>query len=247
MEKNDWIGLGTSLALHILLLLGFSFLNLGATEQENIGYIEVEFGAFSDGRPVVNARETPAERATQAPQPEPIPEPEPEPVSPPEEARPVDLPDQVVDDADRVTSNDTETISPEEQNNDETDSDDDQSRPVTPLGGGATTGSDGETTGDDGEGDDDTRAAPFQIEGLNRVPVTTPLPRYAEAVNATIRVRITVDPSGRVTQRFPLTKGSPALERAVMDALRTWRFNPLPPNAPREPQTGIITFVFKLQ
>lgn len=88
---------------------------------------------------------------------------------------------------------------------------------------------------------------PFQIEGLNRSPVTTPAPEYAERVNGLVRVRITVDPQGRIVQRVPLIKGNPGLEQAVMDALHSWRFNPLPPEAPQVNETGVITFRFRLR
>jgi protein TonB len=77
--------------------------------------------------------------------------------------------------------------------------------------------------------------------------VRAPLPRYAEKVNAVIRVRVTVDPQGRIVRRLPLMKGNPALEQAVMEALARWRFNALPPDAPQENQTGTITFAFRLE
>ena len=68
-------------------------------------------------------------------------------------------------------------------------------------------------------GTDERKSAPFQIEGLNRVPVTAPIPAYSERVNAVIRIRIVVDPQGRVVQRIPLLKGNPSLERSVMETL----------------------------
>ncbi len=66
-------------------------------------------------------------------------------------------------------------------------------------------------------------------------------------MNARIRVRITVNPDGRIVRRVPLLKGNPELEAAVMDALQQWRFNALPPGAPQENQTGTITFTFRLE
>jgi protein TonB len=82
---------------------------------------------------------------------------------------------------------------------------------------------------------------------LNRTPVSTPPPIYAEKVNAVIRIRIVVDPQGHIVQRIPLIKGNARLEEAVMDALQNWRFNPLPPNAPQENQIGQVTFRFTLR
>lgn len=249
MKKNDWIGLGASIGLHAALLLLFTFLTAAKPDQEQLGFVEVEFGPFAQGRPVQEAStESPdaAEEEVQQPQ-EPAPE-----ASAPEEAKPVDLPDEPdpIPDEDRVSTPETETISPEEQNNEaevnkpEPEPD---SRPIRPLGSGAVDGSTGSQSGSEGEGADEERSAPFEIEGLNRDAVYAPLPVYPERVNATIRVRITVDPQGRITRRFPLLKGNPALEQAAMDALQRWRFNPLPPNAPQEPQTGVVTFRFRLE
>lgn len=249
MNKNDWIGMGTSVAVHAALLLLFTFLTAAKPDQQQLGFVEVEFGPFAEGRPVQRSvTETPEAADEQIEQPQ---EPAEE-VSPPEEARPVDLPDQPeqIPDEDRVTTPETETISPEEMNNEADVNEPEpqpEAQPVRPLGSGAVDGSSGSQGGTEGEGSEDERAAPFEIEGLNRDAVFAPLPVYGERVNATIRVRITVDPQGRIVRRFPLLKGNPSLEQAAMDALERWRFNPLPPNAPQEPQTGVVTFRFRLE
>ncbi len=249
MNKNDWIGLGTSVALHALLLLFFTFLTAAKPEQQQLGFVEVEFGPFSEGRPVQQSVEDRADAAEEQIE---QPEPPSEEASAPEEARPVDLPDQdvAVPDEDQVTTPETETVSPEQENNPAAVNKPEpapESQPVRPLGSGAADGSTGNQSGAEGEGAEEERAAPFEIEGLNRDAVFAPLPAYGERVNATIRVRITVDPQGRIIRRFPLLKGNPSLEQAAMDALQRWRFNPLPPNAPQEPQTGIVTFRFQLE
>lgn len=249
MKKNDWIGLGTSVALHAVLLLLFTFLTAAKPDPAQLGFVEVEFGPFAEGRPVQRSvTESPdaAEDEVEEPQ-EPT-----EVASAPTEAKPVDLPDQPEElpDEDRVITPETETISPEEQNNEADVNEPEpqpESVPVRPLGSGAVDGSSGNQNGAEGEGSEEERAAPFEIEGLNRDAVFAPLPIYGERVNATIRVRITVDPQGRIIRRFPLLKGNPSLEQAAMDALERWRFNPLPPNAPQEPQTGIVTFRFRLE
>ncbi len=252
LSKNDWIGLGASVGLHLVLLVLFTFMNLGVSDPQPVGYIQVEFGDFAEGQPV---RRTPDPRpevqeVVPDPEPEPVEQPEPQ-TAPPEDARPVDLPDQPeVVDEEKITSPETETISPEEQNDPAPvvgPEPKPERPPVQPLGGGDPEGRAGAEQGDDGEGQDARKTAPFQIEGLDRRPVQTPLPVYREKVNATIRVRITVDPQGRIVGRLPLIKGNPALEQAVMDALQQWRFNPLPANAPQENQTGTITFVFRLE
>lgn len=249
MKKNDWIGLGTSVGLHAVLLLLFTFLTASEPDQQQLGFVEVEFGTFSEGRPVQRST---IERPDAAEEEVDEPETPTEEASPPEEARPVDLPDQPDDlpDEEQITAPETETISPEVQNN-EADVDEPEpepeAQPVRPLGSGSLEGATGNETGVEGDGAEEQRAAPFEIEGLNRDAVFSPLPVYRERVNATIRVQITVDPQGRIVRRFPLIKGNPSLEQAAMDALQRWRFNPLPPNAPQEMQTGIVTFRFRLE
>ncbi len=250
MQKNDYIGLGVSIGLHVLLFVLFGLTSLGTTQQDPIGFIEVDFGAFSEGRPVQKSPE--AEKA------EPELDPQPEEVkdttdpTAPDVAKPVDLPNQQqLDDPDQIVNSEEEAIAPEQQNNPDTDVEDEiqpEAKPVRPLGSGAQKGGDaGDATGDQGSGDSERRTAPFDIEGLNRTPVNAPIPVYSEKVNAIIKVRITVDPTGRITTRIPLIKGNPALEQSVLETLRDWRFNPLPPNAPRENQTGVVTFRFKLE
>ncbi|MEM1125710.1 MAG: TonB family protein [Bacteroidota bacterium] len=247
---TDWMALGTSLVLHSVLLLGFYSCELDQNEPTTIGYMEVDFGEFSEGRPVRQVTQTTPQEEP-APEPEP-PEPEPEeaPAAPPDEARPVDLPDQDVLDEEVVETPQTETVAPEPprtRQEEEAEEPEPEPEEVRPLGGAPPEGETGAETGTDGEAADERRAAPFDIEGLNRTPVRTTLPAYTEKVNATIRVRVTVDPQGRIVGRVPLIKANPSLEQAVMDALQRWRFNPLPLNAPQENQTGIITFRFRLQ
>jgi protein TonB len=250
MKRNDVVGLTTSLVVHVLLLALFSLTTLGARDYEPIGYIEVDFGPLAEGRPVQQSVEEqvpdPADASEVVPEEE-----EPQPLSAPEEARPVDLPDEIETPAeDKVVTSDVETISPEEQANPE-DTNDDEAKPevipALPRTGGVEDGATGSETGDDGAGSEAEASAPYQIEGLNRIPLTAPPPPYAEKVNAEIRVRITVDPMGKVTRQTLLLKGNPSLEQAVLETVRDWRFNPLPANAPQEPQTGIVTFRFRLE
>ncbi|WP_251979623.1 TonB family protein [Salinibacter ruber] len=108
-------------------------------------------------------------------------------------------------------------------------------------------GESGDEPGDSGTGAQEEAAAPYKIEGLDREPERAPLPQYAEKVNARIRVRITVNPDGRIVRRVPLLKGNPELEAAVMNALQQWRFNALPSGVQQENETGTITFTFRLE
>ena len=118
--------------------------------------------------------------------------------------------------------------------------------PVSPLGSGSLNPDDGQDTGDEGSSNQEEASAPFRIEGLNRDPVTTPLPMFVSR-NSDVRVtvRITVDPLGNVTQALPVRRGDPAQDREVLRVVRGWRFNPLPANAPQESQQGLITFVLR--
>ncbi len=250
MKKNDYIGLGVSVAVHALLLLLFSTLTIAAADQPAAGFVEVDFGPIAEGRPVQQA-ENPAEEEVESEEAETTEETTDDQTNAPEEARPVDLPDQAQEivDEESVASTDAEAISPEvqDQSTDAVDDEPSTADQVAPQSSGDAEGDDGESSGEDGEGSTAEKTAPFSIEGLNRIPVTAPLPPYAEKVNAVIRVRVTVNPQGQVISRIPLIKGNPALEAAVMETLREWRFNALPSNAPQENQTGIISFKFRLE
>lgn len=247
MKSDDWYGMGTSLLLHLLLLLAFVMLNLGVAEPEPLGYIEVEFGPIAQGRPVQRAIED--QPATEEePEEEPEEEVEEE-VAPPEEAKPVELeeqPEEIIDE-EKIEEPETDAIAPEEQTNPaevEEPEPAPEPEPVKPLGGGTTDGDTGEPEGDQGPEEDEQKTAPFNIEGLNRSAIYTQLPRNTEAANVTLQVRVTVNPQGRVIRIFPVQKGNPSLERAVRDALMKWRFNALPSNAPQVAQTGFVTFRF---
>ena len=81
--------------------------------------------------------------------------------------------------------------------------------------------------------------------GGNRTVLFKKLPRYPAGVNtqAQIKIRFTVTADGTVRAMYPLQKGDPMLEKAAMDALRQWRFNPLKSTTE---MYGIITFTFRL-
>jgi len=162
----------------------------------------------------------------------------------------VDLPDQAVTDTETIQEAESETVAPEQRPDSESELETEeptQTRPIRPLGSGDPEGDDRTQQGQDGTGSDDERSAPYQIEGLNRIPVSTVTPRYASEVNADITVQITVDPTGRVIGSLPLRKADAQLEAAVSDALARWRFNPLPPGVPQINQSGRVTFRFRLK
>lgn len=82
--------------------------------------------------------------------------------------------------------------------------------------------------------------------GGNRVVLFKKVPQYPPGVNAsgTIKIQFTVLQDGTIDKMYPLEKADPRLERAAMDALRQWRFNPINQNVV---QVGVITLTFKLR
>lgn len=249
MKRNDWIGAGTSLGVHLVLLLLFALLTTRPEPVQPVGFIEVDFGPVADGRPVQRAE---VERpVVKDPAPQPEPRPPSKPRAAPRQAKPVELPKaRPVQDRDKVQTPKTEQVDPKTPAP-ATDTRKPEPQPEpTPAKsetGGAREGTTGSQSGQEGAGQEERRASPFSIEGLNRVARSAPLPRYVDKVNATVRVRITVDPTGRVVERVILRKGTPALDQEVLATLQRWRFNALPSNAPQETQSGIVTFRFRLE
>lgn len=252
MTRSDMIGLVSSLFLHALLLLLFMLIKQEPKISEQIGFIQVDFGSFSEGRPVEKAPENLPERDQSTPEPEPEIDEPPAPADP-DISKPVDLPDapEVVAEEPPITAPDTEieAIQPDDPEEDKQIEEEEkvEPKPVKPLGSGSVDGNSGAEEGTQGDAADEEKAAPFQIEGLNRTPVRVVRPVYTDKVNVTIRVLITVNPKGEIVRQIPLLKGNPGLEQSVLKALQNWRFNPLPPNVPQENQTGTVTFRFRLE
>jgi TonB family protein len=75
------------------------------------------------------------------------------------------------------------------------------------------------------------------------------IPRYPEGTNKELPVTLqfSVLPDGSVTGIIPLFRSDELLEREAIQALQTWRFDPLPPQFEQRSQTGKITFKFVLQ
>jgi len=248
-DKQDGIGWSASIILHLLLLLMFTLVTY-KNEPVAAGFVAVDLGDYLDGQNVAQALEKIEQDNQEVVQPD-EPEPEPEQVKTAvEESKDVDLPDQdlAVPEEETVETPDTDIIAPEESEpgEDEKQIVEKEDKPAVTQGGNPD-GKTGDKTGDQGEGNDPVKSAPFILEGLDRNLLKSPLPAYSEKVNAVIQMRITVDPQGRVIRTVPVRKGNAALDRSVMQALRKWRFNPLAPNVPQEPQTGVVKFTFVLR
>jgi protein TonB len=239
MTQRDWIGLGASLLLHLGIGVLAAYLTASRPPPQQLGYVEVEFGEFSPGQPVDATQTVEEAAAPEAQEETPEPETEPEESAQEPQTEQVELPEEEQSADETIPPEEDEAEPPETEPQPERDQAADEQEPSEEPG-------DNEA-GDPGEGASEQASAPYNIEGLDRNPEFAPLPAYTEQVNARIRVRITVNPEGRIVRRIPLIKGNPKLEAAVMDALQRWRFNALPPGAPQENQTGTITFTFRLQ
>lgn len=238
MKRNDIYGLGFSILLHLLVLLFLALMQLSAVEPEPLGFLEVEFGPLAEGQPV----QQPAQKQP-PPEPDAVEEVQEEVAAQEEEPTPVELPESKDDE--RIQVQEEEPDAPQEEQEPEDvvkiDAEEVAEAPeVEPDTVGAPV--------DPGPGEEEERATPFDISGLeSRSLIAGPLPDHTDNVSAVIRMRITVDPTGRVTRIIPVMKGSPALEREAQRALQRWRFSALPANAPRADQVGIVTFRFIIE
>lgn len=91
----------------------------------------------------------------------------------------------------------------------------------------------------------------FTIEGpaAGRTIISRVIPEYPPGLQkeVVVKAKLTVLPSGLVSEVVPLQKGDPILEEITLKALSQWRFNPLPPDLPQLPQEGKITFIYRLK
>lgn len=82
--------------------------------------------------------------------------------------------------------------------------------------------------------------------GGNRVVLKKVFPKFPDGVrtSAHIKIKFTVLADGTVGKMVPLQKADPRLERAAMDALRRWRFNPIDSDVEMQ---GTIPLTFVLR
>ena len=92
---------------------------------------------------------------------------------------------------------------------------------------------------------------PFKIEGeaSQRSILHKVIPQYPQGLQseAVVKVQFSVLADGTVGKMVPVIKGNATLENITLDALRQWRFNPLPANTPQREVEGIITFRYILR
>ena len=85
----------------------------------------------------------------------------------------------------------------------------------------------------------------------NRQILHKVLPKYPawclqRGISGVVKIKIWVEPSGNIREGtlIEISSGYPDLDQAVIRALKTWRFAPLPQDVIQETQWGIITFRF---
>lgn len=92
---------------------------------------------------------------------------------------------------------------------------------------------------------------PFHIEGqaTGRTVVFKLIPEYPQdrQVMATIKISFTILLNGDVGEMIPVIKSDAILEKITLDALRQWKFNPLPSDVPQRVERGVITFRYLLK
>lgn len=122
------------------------------------------------------------------------------------------------------------------------------SNPVNTEYGSGRGGQSNLATGREGSGGVDQ---PFTIEGdaAQRMILNQVIPRYPAGLQKeeVVKIRFTVLPDGQIGLMIPMRKGDPTLEKITLEALRQWRFNPLPAAVEQKNVTGIITFRYELE
>ncbi len=75
------------------------------------------------------------------------------------------------------------------------------------------------------------------------------LPEYPNGVEkeANIVLKFIIQPDGTVANIIPIIKADSRLEIAAINALKNWRFEPLPQQLPQLKQEAIIVFPYRLQ
>jgi periplasmic protein TonB len=268
IDKEDRFGLSVTGAIHLILLIIALLYTISFDIDNRPAYIEVTLGEFRSGaaaeraevqREQVATRPNPAETQPDEPDPE-VTQPVETPQTPQEETtKPVDLPDQVEEivSDEVVETPETDIIDPETVETTEdvvVEEVPPQTREAEQVQEGVAESGDvegirGEVDVDQGTGTDPDLASPFNLQwegDLERSPMMQPLPVNRTNQEATIRVRIEVDPQGNIVGIRPLIRMNPELEREVMQTLRSWRFSRLPSGVPQEVQVGTITFRFVL-
>jgi len=81
---------------------------------------------------------------------------------------------------------------------------------------------------------------------LNKILPKYPAWCLRQGISGVVKIRVWVEPNGKVREGalVEISSGYPDLDQAVINALRVWKFAPLPAGVVQETQWGIITFKF---
>ncbi len=233
---DDIKGLGTSLGLHLVLLLISGALIIGSKNPEKPAHlIEIEFGDLaSEARPSAPSP-TPDPRP---PQPETRPEP---PRAQPPAPTPIRTPQT------RAPAQGQETIARPQQ---QTNTPPQPPSPPTPErttdgGGGSPTGEQGnDSNPESNSGAGNTGSSGVAIEGLGNRRASCPRPRYP-GVSGVVSYFVTFTPDGRYVSSRPQRRGGDGrLDQAAQTVLAACRAQELPSNADQVNQQGVVTFRF---
>jgi TonB family protein len=264
-HQSDWIGLGATAVIHLLVLAAAMLMNMDSPQQQRTSFIEVTLGEYKSGtlaeysqekNKQVATRPTPSETPTEEPETEQEPTEQKQTPTADEETKPVDLPDQQEEvDEPEVTTPEVEETDPKEQQKEASEEQTEvapEARKAEETQEGAETSGDvrgakGDPNAAQGTGNDQDKSAPYELKwegNIERAPQVQPMPSYSAEVEAVITVRFQVKPDGTVGRIIPLKKMNPELEREVISTLRSWRFSQLPSGVPQKAQWGTITFRF---
>jgi outer membrane biosynthesis protein TonB len=108
------------------------------------------------------------------------------------------------------------------------------------------------TTGDDeGKGVGGKKGVPYSITGAlsKRKILKKVLPPYPAGYEerTDVQVKLTVGPAGEVKKLLLMKTGGAVFDNTTLEALREWRWEPLPPSIAQVDQEGIITFFYELK
>lgn len=267
LQAEDRFALYVTGGFHLLLVLFFVIYSFSISQEVRPSFIEVEFGEYKTGTQAEFSQVVNEQVAT-SPNPSEVEPEDPQPNQPPveeqqvttnETTKPVDAPDQKEEvQEEELKTADTDKVNPTketaEQQKDEVvvppKAREAETRQQGAENSGDTEGTTGDVEADQGVGNEQEKAAPFNldIEGINRDPLVQPLPTNTGGYQATVVLQFEVTPTGQVTNIIPLRKsGSPEIDREVIRTLNSWRFSRLPSDVPQQNQKGTITFRFVLE
>ncbi|MBI9072237.1 MAG: TonB family protein [Melioribacteraceae bacterium] len=220
-KSNSSYSYFISFLLHLVLGIGLFFINFSA-ELEEEEYVTIGFGAYgkSSSAPKRTVKK------------EVVKQPEKKKQEPKKEKDKVEVPKTVNNDDSNVIKEVKKEIKKEEPKKKEEENKEEEAN---------------EELSEDG-----INAGDFSFDwgGKNiRKIYDYQLPRYPEGVSKEIdvKLRFNIKPDGTVGSILPLIKADTRLEMAAMDALKKWRFEPIPSHKKQVTQKVIIIFPFRLK